>query len=97
MRNDLLRGPAPAPEPTTDPTTAGDAYEPVTGLDQQTVQCVRACEAEAAAKTASDYEHVVWAYGVIWSLFAVYGVLLWRRAAAQRRDLDELRRRIDKG
>lgn len=85
----------------TAPTAGGpdaapdDAYEPVTGLDQQTVQCVRACESVAAAKTASDYEHVVWAYGVIWSLFAVYGVLLWRRAGAQRQDLAELRRRID--
>jgi hypothetical protein len=73
-----------------------DAYEPVTGLDQGTVQCVRACEAEAAAKTASDYEHVVWAYGVLWALFAGYGVLLWRRAVAQRQDLAELRRRIDR-
>lgn len=76
---------------------ADDDYEPVTGLDQDTVQCVRACEAEAAAKTASDYSHVVWAYGVIWALFAAYGVLLWQRASAQRIDTAELRRRIDRG
>ncbi|MBK6918881.1 MAG: hypothetical protein IPH07_15925 [Deltaproteobacteria bacterium] len=73
---------------------ADDGYEPVSGLDQQTVQCVRACEAQAAAKTASDYEHVVWAYGVIWALFAGFGVLLWRRAQAQRADLAELQRRL---
>lgn len=86
----MRREDAPAAAPAKD-----DAYEPVTGRDQETVQCVRACEAEAAAKTASDYEHVVWAYGVLWSLFAGYGVLLWRRAVAQRQDLAELRRRID--
>lgn len=74
---------------------ADDAYEPVTGKDQQTVQCVRACEAEAAAKTASDYSHIVWAYGVIWALFAGYGVMLWMRAVAQRQDIAELRRRVD--
>ncbi len=79
------------------PNTGEDQYEPVTGLDQATVQCVRACEAEAAAKTASDYSHVVWAYGVIWSLFAIYGVTLWRRGQAQRADLDALRRRVERG
>jgi hypothetical protein len=74
---------------------AEEGYEPVTGKDQQTVQCVRACEAEAAAKTASDYSHIVWAYGVIWALFAGYGVMLWMRAVAQRQDIAELRRRVD--
>jgi hypothetical protein len=85
-----LRAPADAKTP------AEDGYEPVTGLDQETVQCVRACESVAAAKTASDYEHVVWAYGVIWALFAGYGFFLWQRATAQRQDIAELRRRIDK-
>ncbi len=85
------RADAPAAAPS-----GGDEYEPVTGLDQQTVQCVRACEAEAAAKTASDYAHVVWAYGILWSLFAGYGVLLWRRAVAQRADVAELQRRLDR-
>ena len=76
---------------------ADEQYEPVTGLDAQTVKCVRACEAEAAKKTASDYSHVVWAYGVIWALFAAYGVLLWRRAGRQADDLAELKRRIERG
>ena len=78
------------------PTTPlpSDEYEPVTGKDQETVQCVRACEAEAAEKTASDYAHVVWAYGVIWSLFAVYGLLLWQRASRQRGDIADLQRRL---
>lgn len=84
-------------EAKTEAKAGDDQYEPVTGRDQATVQCVRACEAEAAAKTASDYAHVVWAYGVIWSLFAIYGVMLWRRGQAQRNDLDELRRRIERG
>jgi hypothetical protein len=69
-------------------------YEPVTGLDQGTVACVRACESEAAAKTASDYEHIVWAYGVIWSLFAIYGVMLWRRASRQAVEIADLQQRL---
>lgn len=92
LDNDLLAPPAEPAKAASD-----DGYEPVTGLDQETVQCVRACEAEAAAKTASDYEHVIWAYGVIWALFAGFGVMLWRRASAQRTDTAELRRRIDRG
>jgi hypothetical protein len=71
-----------------------EQYEPVTGKDAQTVKCVRACEAEAAVKTASDYEHVVWAYGVIWALFCGYGVLLWTRSKRQEADLAELKRRL---
>lgn len=80
-----------AGEAVADP---GDDYETVEGLDQETVQCVRACEAEAAAKTASDYAHVVWAYGIIWSLFAIYGLMLWRRATAQRVEVTDLERRL---
>jgi hypothetical protein len=78
------------------PATAapGDDYEAVTNKDQETVACVRACEAEAAAKTASDYEHVIWAYGVLWSLFAIYGALLWRRAVRQRVEISDLQRRL---
>jgi hypothetical protein len=82
----------------TAPATARDEtddYEPVTGRDQETVACVRACEAEAAAKTASDYAHVVWAYGVLWSLFAIYGVMLWRRATRQRVEIADMMRRLD--
>jgi hypothetical protein len=82
----------------TQPATArdeADDYEPVTGRDQETVACVRACEAEAAAKTASDYAHVVWAYGVLWSLFAIYGVMLWRRATRQRVEIADMMSRLD--
>lgn len=75
-------------------TPPSEEYEPVVGLDQQTVACVRACESEAAAKTASDYEHIVWAYGVIWSLFAIYGVMLWRRSSRQAIEVADLQRRL---
>lgn len=75
---------------------ADEQYEPVTGLDAQTVKCVRACEAEAAQKTASDYVHVVWAYGVIWALFAGFGILLWRRSVQHADDLAELKRRLER-
>jgi hypothetical protein len=63
----------------------------VEGRDPQTVRLKREYEAEVENKVASDYSHIVWAYGIIWALFAVYGVLLWRRASAQKADLDNLR------
>jgi hypothetical protein len=75
---------------------AGDEWEEVKGLDAQSIKCVRAHETKAAEKTASDYQHVVWAYGVIWSLFCVYGVMLWRRSKQQEADLAELKRRLGK-
>lgn len=78
------------------PAQSDDEYEAVTGLDQEHVACVRACEAEAAAKTASDYAHVVWAYGIIWSLFAIYGVMLWRRATRQRVEIEDLMTRLER-
>ena len=81
--------------PTNTEQAPGDEYEAVEGLDVQTKQCVRACEAEAAAKTASDYAHVVWAYGVLWSLFAVYGIMLWRRATRQRAEVADLSSRLE--
>jgi hypothetical protein len=63
----------------------------VEGRDPTTVRLKREYEAEVENKVASDYSHIVWAYGIIWALFAVYGVLLWRRASAQKADLDNLR------
>ncbi len=87
MARALLDAPSPP---------ASDEYEPVVGLDQQTIQCVRACESEAAAKTASDYQHIVWAYGVLWSLFAIYGVMLWRRASRQSVEVSDLHQRLTK-
>jgi hypothetical protein len=71
-----------------------DEYEAVEGLDADTIACQRSCEAVAAAKTASDYQHIVWAYGVLWSLFAVYGLMLWLRASKQRVEVADLDRRL---
>lgn len=68
----------------------------VQGLDRQTVELKRAYEAEVEEKVTKDHQHVVWAYGLIWSIFAVYGLLLWRRAGRLERDLADLRARIDK-
>lgn len=80
------------------PDTKGqvDEYEPVTGLDRETIECQRACEAVAERKTASDYEHIVWAYGILWALFCGYGILLWRRAQKIGADVRELERRLAK-
>jgi hypothetical protein len=72
-----------------------DEYEAVEGLDRASIECVRSFEAVAAKKTASDYAHIVWAYGVLWSLFAIYGVMLWRRSQRLRGDVQALRARLD--
>lgn len=79
------------------PASADDEYEAVEGLDRASIECTRAFEAVAARKTASDYVHIVWAYGVLWSLFAIYGVMLWRRGQKLRRDVDALQRRLGDG
>lgn len=76
------------------PAVPAEGYEKVENLDREFKGCVRACEAEAAAKTASDYQHVVLAYGVLWALFAIYGVLLWARANRQRTEIEVLERRL---
>lgn len=72
-----------------------DEYEAVEGLDRAAIECQRSFEAVAAKKTASDYAHIVWAYGVLWSLFAIYGVMLWRRGQRLRGDVQALRARLD--
>jgi len=68
----------------------------VEGRDPKTVRLKRAYEAEVENKVASDYNHIVWAYGIIWALFAIYGVMLWRRAVAQKADVAALQAKLDK-
>ncbi|HVI01581.1 MAG TPA: hypothetical protein VM869_22855 [Enhygromyxa sp.] len=85
--------------PYDSPESAAPAAEGPTrveGRDPQTVRLKREYEAEVEKKVASDYSHIVWAYGIIWALFAIYGVLLWRRSAAQRADLQALQAKLGK-
>lgn len=70
---------------TEDPQT-----QKVEGRDPTTVRLKREYEAEVENKVASDYSHIVWAYGIIWALFAIYGLILWRRSATQRADIEAL-------
>lgn len=67
-----------------------DTTKKVEGRDPATVRLKREYEAEVEAKVASDYQHIVWAYGIIWVLFVGYALTLWRRANAQRADLERL-------
>lgn len=84
-----------APEPAAEAAGTDDEYEAVEGLDRAAIECQRSFEAVAAKKTASDYAHIVWAYGVLWSIFAIYGVLLWRRSQRLGGDVRALRARLD--
>ena len=84
-----------AKQPPAETQDSGD-WAPVEGLDRQTVELKRQYEAEVEEKVTKDHVSVVWAYGFIWAIFAVYGLLLWRRAGRLDRDLASLRARLDK-
>jgi len=81
---------AAAPAPAQDP-----AYGPATGRSLADKEKLRELEGVASAKSARDYQHVILAYGVLWALFAGYGIFLWRRSARLRADMTDLRRRLD--
>ena len=68
--------PTTATAPPADPN-----YGPAVGRSLADKEKVRQLEQIAADKTANDYAHIVWAYGVLWALFAAYGLFLWRRSA----------------
>lgn len=75
-------------------TTPEPGTVKVEGRDPQTVRLKREYEAQVENKVASDYSHIIWAYGIIWALFAIYGAILWRRSVAQRDDLDALNAKL---
>ncbi|HEY0135492.1 MAG TPA: hypothetical protein VGB85_15515 [Nannocystis sp.] len=98
-----MQAPTPTLTPQTQPTTqapgqpaADPAYGPAVGLSLKEKEQVRQLEGIAAEKTARDYQHIVLAYGVLWALFAGYGIFLWRRSARLRADMDDLRRTLDR-
>jgi hypothetical protein len=82
--------------PNTPPSAPDDEYAPVVGISKEDTATLRMLEGKAADKTARDYEHIVWAYGVLWALFAAYGLFLWRRSARLRADMNDLQRALDK-
>jgi hypothetical protein len=90
--------PSTATPPSATPSTAtpGDEYAPVVGISKEDTATLRVLEGKAADKTARDYEHIVWAYGVLWALFAAYGLFLWRRSARLRADMSDLQRALDR-
>ncbi len=79
----LHAAPAPAEE---------EGYEPVEGRDLASVELERALEARAAEKFASDMAHVVWAYGILWTVVTLYVLYLYRRIVRIERDLGALER-----
>ena len=81
--------------PGTSAPNEGATTKKVEGRDPKTVRLKREYEAQVENKVASDYSHIVWAYGIIWALFAIYGVILWRRGSAQRADLESLAAKLD--
>ncbi|MBL9102870.1 MAG: hypothetical protein JNL82_18120 [Myxococcales bacterium] len=90
-----INQPAPKVDTTRTAAATPDGYAPVTGRSLEDVEKLRVLEGQAAEKAARDYEHIVWAYGVLWALFAAYGIFLWRRSARLRADMDSLRRSLE--
>jgi hypothetical protein len=74
-----------------------DEYEAAEEFSPEVARCKQIVEPGVSQKVADDYAAVVWAYGVIWSLFAIYGIILWVRSKSLQRDLLDLRRQIDGG
>lgn len=88
---------APAATTTAAPATPPPSeYGPAVGRSLADKEKVRQLEQIAAEKTANDYIHIVWAYGVLWALFAAYGLFLWRRSARLRADMNDLRAVLDR-
>ncbi|MBK7829781.1 hypothetical protein [Nannocystis sp.] len=87
---DEVTPPASTATPPPDP-----AYGPAVGRSLADKEKLRELEGVAADKTARDYQHIVLAYGVLWALFAGYGIFLWRRSARLRADMNDLQRRLD--
>lgn len=88
--------PATPPAVATPAATASDpAYGPAVGRSLAEKEKLSELEGIASAKSARDYQHVILAYGVLWALFAAYGIFLWRRSARLRADMSDLRRRLD--
>jgi hypothetical protein len=77
------------------PQAADPDYAPVVGRSLEDKEKLASLEEQASAKTASDYQHIIWAYGILWALFAAYGLFLWRRSARLRADMDALRRAVN--
>lgn len=88
--------PTTAPATTATPPPADANYGPAVGRSLADKEKVRQLEQIAADKTASDYAHIIWAYGVLWALFAAYGLFLWRRSARLRADMNDLRAVLDR-
>ncbi|GEM_PF-4255825 len=69
-------------------------YEVADEFSPRVAECKKLVEPGVSQKVAQDYAAVVWAYGIIWALFAGYGIMLWRRSRRIERDLEELRKQL---
>jgi hypothetical protein len=82
------------PTPTAKEAANDGAYAPVTGISRADKEQAAQMEQQVAHKVASDYSHIIWAYGILWTLFALYGIFLWRKSAALKADMQDLRRAL---
>ena len=88
-------GDAPAIATSGAQAATGD-YAPVSDFDRKTVEMKKELEPIVYDKVMSDLNHVTWAYGIIFALFAAYGAYLWRKTVSTAADVEALRREIDK-
>ena len=66
--------PAEGPDAKSSSDAKADdgGYAPVSGISRKEKEMAAVIEGKVSAKVARDYEHVVWAYAIIWVLFAAY-------------------------
>lgn len=75
---------------------AMSGFETVKGIDPATIRLKREYEAQVEKKVMNEASHIVWAYGLIWVLFAGYAVYLTRKQRALSSDLANLQGAMQK-
>lgn len=72
-------------------------FETVEGIDPATIRLKREYEAQVERKVMNESTHIIWAYGLLWVIFAGYAIYLTRKSQSLKADVlalqDELRRK----
>lgn len=72
-------------------------FETVEGIDPATIRLKRAYEAQVEKKVMSEAQHIIWAYGLIWVIFAAYAAFLAKKYSSLRADLASLEQSMGQG
>lgn len=65
-------------------------FETVEGIDAATIKLKREYEAQVEHKVMNESTHIIWAYGLLWVIFAAYAIYLTRKSSSLQADLQAL-------